>query len=183
MQQRDRYGRLLAYVWTEKPKDTRQNTVRAKMFNALLLERGFAQLSTFPPNVKYVDIFTVIQTEARNAGRGIWKDVQADPAPPSASGIVISSVDLRAEIVTIENRGSETVNISGWVLVSEIGNQRLTFPQGTTIAAGGSIRVVSGSDASAGEGRILWTRSNIWNNDGDPAVLLDNTGKEISRRN
>ena|SRR5829696_1719095 len=42
------------------------------MFNETLLEEGYAQVATFPPNVRYVDRFLAAQEEARAAGRGLW---------------------------------------------------------------------------------------------------------------
>lgn len=56
----DRYDRLLAYVYPSSEE----------MFNETLLEEGYAQVATFPPNVKYVDRFLAAQEEARTAGRG-----------------------------------------------------------------------------------------------------------------
>jgi len=61
---RDRYGRLLAYVWLG---DT--------MVNAELVRRGYAQVMTVPPNVRYQDLFLKLQREARDAGRGLWRPV------------------------------------------------------------------------------------------------------------
>jgi len=61
---RDRYGRLLAYVWLG---DT--------MVNAELVRRGYAQVMTVPPNVRYQDLFVKLQREARDAGRGLWRPV------------------------------------------------------------------------------------------------------------
>jgi micrococcal nuclease len=69
---RDRYGRLLAYVWLSPPADSSVAELRAKMFNAQLLIEGYAQLMTIPPDVKYVDYFRPLQTEAREASRGLW---------------------------------------------------------------------------------------------------------------
>ncbi len=181
VQQRDRFGRLLAYVWLSQPSDANNTTVRANVVNALLLERGFARVSTFKPNVKYVELFTAVQDEARKAGRGLWGSVQVKP-PVTTGGVVIVSVALSEEVVTLKNSGTKSVDISGWVLVSEVGNQRFTFPRGTVISAGGTLAIVSGSTARAGAGRIVWGTSNIWNNDGDPAILLDASGREISRR-
>jgi micrococcal nuclease len=59
----DRNDRLLAYVY---PRDEEE------MFNETLLQEGYAQVATFPPNVKYVDRFLAAQEEARTAGRGLW---------------------------------------------------------------------------------------------------------------
>jgi micrococcal nuclease len=58
----DRYGRLLAYVWLPD----------GRKFNEVLLEEGYAQVATFPPNVRYVERFEKAQREAREAGRGLW---------------------------------------------------------------------------------------------------------------
>lgn len=62
IQKVDPYGRLLAYVYLSD----------GEMFNETLLEEGFAQVATFPPNVKYVDRFLEAQREARKANRGLW---------------------------------------------------------------------------------------------------------------
>jgi micrococcal nuclease len=70
--ERDRYGRLLAYVWMERPSSRSPAEVRDKMFNAELLLEGYAQLMTIPPDVRYVDVFTPMQSEAREASRGLW---------------------------------------------------------------------------------------------------------------
>ncbi len=63
VQQRDRYGRLLAYVFL---KD-------GTFVNAWLVENGYAMVMTVPPNVKYQDLFLKLQREAREAGRGLWR--------------------------------------------------------------------------------------------------------------
>lgn len=60
--ERDRYGRLLAYAW-----------VGDRMLNEMLLEEGYARVAyIYPPNVKYVDRFKEIQSDAQKAGIGIW---------------------------------------------------------------------------------------------------------------
>jgi len=69
---RDRYGRLLAYVWLSPPASGSAAEVRAKMFNAELLIEGYAQLMTIPPDIKYVDVFVPLQAAARDASRGLW---------------------------------------------------------------------------------------------------------------
>ena len=70
--ERDRYGRLLAYIWMEKPASDSEAEVQAKMFNAELLISGYAQVMTVPPNVKYADLFVKLQREAREADKGLW---------------------------------------------------------------------------------------------------------------
>ena len=61
---RDRYGRLLAYVWAG-----------ATMVNAELIRLGYAQVMTVPPNVRYQKLFVRLQREARDANRGLWHPI------------------------------------------------------------------------------------------------------------
>lgn len=61
VQERDRYGRLLAYVYVD-----------GTLVNAELVRQGYAVLATYPPNVRYVERFRRLQAEAREAGRGVW---------------------------------------------------------------------------------------------------------------
>ncbi|NSW82776.1 MAG: thermonuclease family protein [Syntrophothermus sp.] len=70
--ERDKYGRILAYVWLDQPKSGSEAEVRAKMYNAELLLNGYAQVMTVPPNVKYADMFVKFQREAKEAGKGLW---------------------------------------------------------------------------------------------------------------
>ncbi|ADG82149.1 thermonuclease family protein [Thermincola potens] len=70
--ERDKYGRLLAYVWMARPSSTTDSEIRAKMFNARLLLDGYGQLMTVPPNVKYADYFQNYQREARENNLGLW---------------------------------------------------------------------------------------------------------------
>ncbi|NSW83511.1 MAG: thermonuclease family protein [Syntrophothermus sp.] len=70
--ERDRYGRLLAYVWLDRPGNDGEAEVRAKMYNAELLLNGYAQVMTVPPNVKYADFFVKLEREAREQAKGLW---------------------------------------------------------------------------------------------------------------
>jgi micrococcal nuclease len=58
---RDRYGRLLAYVW-----------VGDVMVNAELVRQGYAQVMTVPPNVRHQELFLKLQRDARASGRRLW---------------------------------------------------------------------------------------------------------------
>lgn len=61
-EERDRYGRALAYVWLDD----------GRFLNRLLLARGYAQTLTIPPNVEYVDDFAAAARGARGRGLGLW---------------------------------------------------------------------------------------------------------------
>jgi micrococcal nuclease len=60
--ERDRYGRLLRYGYL----------LDGRMFNEVLVAEGYAQVATFPPDVKHTDRFLEAQRRAREAGSGLW---------------------------------------------------------------------------------------------------------------
>lgn len=62
VQKHDKYGRPLAYIYLED----------GRMFNALLVQEGYAKVATFPPNVRYQKLFAELQREARESGKGLW---------------------------------------------------------------------------------------------------------------
>ena len=71
VQERDPEGRLLAYVW-----------LGDVMANAEVIARGYGQVVSGSPNVRYQDLLLRRQQEARAARLGIWQN--AGPAPPPA---------------------------------------------------------------------------------------------------
>lgn len=90
VEQRDKYGRLLAYVWLSMPTEVADAEIRAKMFNAKLALDGYAQQMTIQPNSQYAEYFTTYVAEARDAERGLWSPVvvaapAAKPAPAPAA--------------------------------------------------------------------------------------------------
>jgi micrococcal nuclease len=72
VERHDRYGRVLAYVWLD-----------GELFNERLVDEGYAVVTTFPPNVRYVERFTVAQARARDAGRGLWGACPQDQPLPA----------------------------------------------------------------------------------------------------
>lgn len=62
VQKRDRYKRLLAYVYL----------LDGTFVNAELVKNGYAKVATYPPNVKYTDLFVKLEREARENNRGLW---------------------------------------------------------------------------------------------------------------
>ena len=74
----DRYGRLLRYVWLERATGW-------LLVNAELVRLGFANSSTYPPDVAYQDLFLGAEREARDAGVGLW-GATPTPVPTPAPG-------------------------------------------------------------------------------------------------
>ena len=68
----DRYSRHLAYIWTAKPTNITDETMRRDMFNARLLLGGYAKVMIIKPNNRYARQFAAYESEARNANRGVW---------------------------------------------------------------------------------------------------------------
>jgi len=62
----DGFGRLLRYVWI------RHTSGEYTFVNLELVLRGYAQVATYPPDVRYVDVYLAAQRQAREAGRGLW---------------------------------------------------------------------------------------------------------------
>src|SRR6201994_4952198 len=62
---RDFYGRLLAYVWVERPRGER-------FLEAELLRRGLARTLTFHPNDRFSTRFEGIEEKSARTGKGLW---------------------------------------------------------------------------------------------------------------
>ncbi|MEN2996645.1 MAG: thermonuclease family protein [Acetomicrobium sp.] len=167
----DKYSRTLAYVWLED--DT--------FFNELLLLEGYAQVATFPPNVKYVERFLEAQKKAREAGKGLWSFESETPGQKeSAKGGLSLTVDLKAELAVVKNVSKKPIDLAGYVLISVVGDQRFTFPP-IMLEPGETATVTSGRNARHDPPRyLLWTKKYIWNDDGDPAELRSPDGELVA---
>jgi lamin tail-like protein len=100
------------------------------------------------------------------------------PATAASSGsVLILTVNKPEEYVDIQNTGNGPVNLDGWKLVSETGNQSCTL--GGILQPNEILRVWA---RKGDTGLSCGYPINIWNdNQADPAVLYDPQGKEISR--
>ncbi len=61
---RDKYGRLLAYIWLEIPEEITPENVRSGNISALLLAQGLAEPIAVGDNDKYYDLFLDIASDA-----------------------------------------------------------------------------------------------------------------------
>ena len=61
----DQYARLLRYIWLREGSGW-------VLVNLVLVERGFAQVDTVPPDVKHADLLLAAQRDAREHERGLW---------------------------------------------------------------------------------------------------------------
>jgi len=64
VEQRDRYGRLLAYVYRLRD---------GAFVNAQLVRDGYARTLTIPPNVRFAGEFAALARRAQERRRGLWR--------------------------------------------------------------------------------------------------------------
>jgi len=65
VQKRDKYNRLLVYAYLSD----------GKMLNEEIIKAGYANIMTYPPNVRYQERFVRAYREARDFKRGLYRDL------------------------------------------------------------------------------------------------------------
>lgn len=73
VEERDRYGRLLAYIYIREPGGAWEFGGESfTQVNLELARAGWADPLTIPPNVDFAEEYVAAAREARDAGRGMW---------------------------------------------------------------------------------------------------------------
>jgi len=91
---RDKYDRLLAYVWVD-----------GKNFNKMLLEEGLARLAyVYEPPYTHYDAFVKAQTKAVNENRNIWS-IDGYVQDDGFNGDVTQETDTKEEDTSGEYNG------------------------------------------------------------------------------
>jgi endonuclease YncB( thermonuclease family) len=165
--EKDRDGRLLAYVFVE-------NT----FVNQELVRQGMAWVRR-PLDAQYRDILLKAQEEARRAGRGIWNG-------PTNINLVVAAVHARPkggrtnladEYVVIENRGKETLDMTGWSILDEAHHRYLVPNFALPAGARSTLRTGMGKNTATD---LFWgNRVGIWNDDGDSIFIRDSQGRLV----
>jgi micrococcal nuclease len=78
----DSFGRLLRDVWVDRNGSL-------VMVGLELVRQGYAQVTTFPPDVKYVDLLLAAERSARSGGLGLWAETPSQTPTPSAAAFVV----------------------------------------------------------------------------------------------
>lgn len=68
---KDRYGRVLAHLYTADGRNIEQ----------MLLAQGLAAAIAVPPNTTMLDCYLLTESRARKAGRGLWSISHYQPVP------------------------------------------------------------------------------------------------------
>ncbi len=172
---RDRYGRLLRYLWLDD----------GTFVNAVLVEHGFALARDYPPDSAYAAELAAAGQRAKERGLGLWApDACGTPVdvPVAILEIVYDAPgndneNLNGEWVTIRNDGGSPVPLGSWILKDESASHRYQFPPGFVLDVGATVTVYTGcgSDTAA---TLYWCSGSgaVWNNSGDTAFLLDPSG-------
>lgn len=73
----DKYGRLLRYVWLEKPKDLNNPTkdeIRDFSINGILVREGYAKANYYPPDTSYTKFLKEIEKQAKKENLSMWNE-------------------------------------------------------------------------------------------------------------
>jgi micrococcal nuclease len=182
----DQYGRLLRYVWLGE-----------LMVNAELVRLGYANTSTYPPDVKYQTVFLTLERGAREAGQGFWSS-QPQPTTPSAvppattvvaqEEVVIRNIFYDGVVAQVEsdeyaeilNRGTAPVNLAHWRLNAGDPGQDFFFLD-FVLQPGQMCRVYTNEVHPETGGFSFYSSRAIWNNKGDCGYLYDASGNLVSQ--
>ena len=171
----DRYGRLLRYVY-----------VGDVFVNAYLVQRGYALVSTYPPDVKYQERFLELQREAREGGRGLWGPILTPASPgeviidPECSQHDAPGDDhqnLNEEYVCFTNQSDHPMDMTGWS-VSKRPDKWYTFSE-FVLSPEASVRLHSGKETDTATDLYWGNGRAIWRNVHDTVYLYDADGKLI----
>ena len=139
----DGFDRLLRYVISDDV-----------FINQELVRLGLANAESYPPDTECDATLSSAQMDAQTSLLGLW--IPTSTPAPSAPIVEIIDVNKRDEYVDIQNMGNGDVNLSGWLLVSEKGNQ--SCPLSGTLKAGETLRIWAmdsqGVDLAVDLGRI-----------------------------
>jgi len=163
--ERDRYGRLLAYVYLTS----------GTFVNGALVSQGLADSVAYPPDTSHQAELDAIEEQAKAQGLGMW--VQAAPV-----GVVIDGAcsqfnspgddnySKEEEYVCVTNQGTVAVDMTRWWIRDKAG-ATYYFPA-FSLAAGASVRVRTGCGQPTSTD-LYWCKdgSAVWNNGGDTAYL------------
>jgi micrococcal nuclease len=172
---RDRYGRVLAYLWNETGRLVNLDLVAEG--HAVALTGDHPEAATFlaAEDVAYAARLGFWEPEACGAATGAIVEVEEISYDPPGR-------DAGIEYLRLRNDGAGPVDLGGWTIRDETSSHRFVFPAGTTVAPGGTVTLRSGC-GDDGEGTFWWEcgYDPVWSNDGDVVLLLDRHGNVVLR--
>lgn len=70
---KDKYDRLLRYVWTENVAELTDENISNYLFNYTLVHEGLAESKYYKPNVTLQDMLDEAQNYAKENNKGMWQ--------------------------------------------------------------------------------------------------------------
>jgi endonuclease YncB( thermonuclease family) len=182
----DSSGRWLRYVIVESTPPVLVNAVLVSAGAVVPVHSGHAQQEDFMARGE----------RAYASGKGLWGTFvcghSADGVSPDRPQLRVSEisvepagtaeVDLTGEWFQIVNQSYTAVDIGGWLVRNETGERFFDFPGGTTVAAGGSLRVITGCGNSAGDALYWCSETPVWSISDNTIILRDQLGNVVDRR-
>lgn len=104
----DKYGRLLRYVW-----------IGDILINEVLVREGYAQSSTYPPDIKYQDKFLEAQRLAKEENKGLWSACDYFGQPSSVSSATSSPT---TQPTTTQTQPTATTQVEDCIIKGNISN-------------------------------------------------------------
>ena len=126
-------------------------------------------------NVNPDEVNAVIETEIEVPAPVITEVVPVD----TAEQVGIIALDKKAEYIILKNSGSDSVDLTGWMILSVRGEQAYTFSV-FTLESGSTVTV---GDSAENDVDFHWLDGRgTWNNsDSDPAELYNDNGELVDR--
>jgi large subunit ribosomal protein L20 len=129
--------------------------------------------------------------EAKPARQSLAPAAAAEAKPAARkkadySGLTISHIeynpegsDVEGEYVRLSNGGDSAIDLTGWTLNDGEAKHTYTFPA-FTLEPGAEVQIWT-REGKDNKSNLYWgSKSAIWNNEGDTAVLSDADGKKIA---
>lgn len=177
----DTFGQLLSYIWLPIEFNNKETHM---LLNIAVLANGYAILEkNHNISLEYLDYFKQAEQFARENELGLWKHVDKKEEINVTEldyfkdrKVVISYIYYGEdpEYIKLKNISDEIINLSGWKIVSRIGNLEYSF-KNLELKPGYVVTLYSGHSAE----KNVWTNQFIWNNEGDVAYLYDNLGNLV----
>jgi micrococcal nuclease len=174
--ERDRYGRLLAYLHARDGTD----------IGHLLLSQGLARVYTAESFARK-EHYLAVQGKAVRNRIGVWSGLTS--APPGSGGVFIAGVhsnaagddrvNLNDEYITLENGGANTIALTGWRIQDSDGFT-FTLPE-FSLDPGSKLVLHTGTGTDTRTDLFMGSPDPVLNNDGDTVTLYDAGGTEVSR--
>lgn len=102
------------------------------------------------------------------------------PSDDGTGEVRVAQCQRREERVVVENPTASAISLAGYELHDEESRHSTMLDQFGSIGAGARLVILTGEDAVASPGEVVWKRQNVWNNDGDTAYLVTPSGSVTS---